>query len=126
MARRLVPFEQRQNNAASGPHLFPATANVRFTENIQAQRAPDPPRASEFNTRPSRGRFFHGGNSLSRYIMREGFERATVRDGIAFKLGVSSMGGDMLAFRNPTGNSQAPPSKAWGDILDSVGQGGAW
>ena|ERR1700733_15226060 len=105
MARRLVPFEPRQQNASPGPHLFPATANVRFTENIQAQIAPDPPRASDFNTRPSRARFFHGGNSLSQYIMREGFERSTVRDGIAFKLGVSSMGGDMLPFNNPTGNS---------------------
>lgn len=124
MARRLVPYTTRQNVADSGPHLYPATANVRFTENIQAQRAPDPPRASDFNTRPSRGRFFHGGNSLSRYILREGFERSTVRSGVEFKLGVSR--GQMLPFVNPKGNMAPANNKPWGTILDSVQAGGAW
>lgn len=124
MARRLVPFTRRQENANDIPHLWPATANVRFTVPNLAQAAPDPPRASDFNTRPSRGRFFHGGNSLSQYILREGFERSTVREGIAFKVGVSR--GGMLPFRNPDGNMSAPQSMAWGDILDHVQQGGAW
>jgi hypothetical protein len=121
---RLVPFETRQVNASPDPHLFPATANVRFTQRNTAAPVPDPIRASDFNTRPSRGRFFHGGNSLSQFIMREGFERSTVREGIAFKLGVSS--GEMLPFTNPTGNMQSPKAMAWGNILDKVQAGGAW
>jgi hypothetical protein len=117
MARRLVPFTHRQVNAGAAPQVSPATANVRFTEHIEAQIAPDPPRASDFNTRVSRRQFYHGGTNRSQTILREGFERSTVRVGIPRVVGTPR--GRMLPVGNPTGNSPDLKYNTWGGFLDA-------
>lgn len=116
MARRLVAVTERQNIANPGPHLHPGTANVRFTENIPVQRAPEGPRAGDFNTRVSRRKFYHGGNPLSLFILREGFQRSTVRAGVPRQVGLAR--GHMLPVRNPTGNSKPSSRISWGTMLD--------
>lgn len=116
MARRLVAVTARHTIATAGPHLYPATANVRFTEGIRVQRSPDPPRSGDFNTRPSRRKFYHGGNSLSLFILREGFERSHVRAGVPRQVGLSH--GRMLPVRNPVGNSAPFTRLSWGTLLD--------
>lgn len=121
MSRRLVAFVTRAENASPGPFLYPATANVNIPLSIQAQRAPDPPRAGDFNTRVSRYRFFHGGSALSLFILREGYERSTVRAGFPrqYRLGLAR--GEMLPVRNPSGNSKPAPRMSWGSFLDAGG-----
>jgi hypothetical protein len=46
--------QTRREPTANAPHVFFAERNVRPVEPIAFNDAPDPPRSSDFNTRPSK------------------------------------------------------------------------
>lgn len=124
MARRLIPFVTRQTNPSRDtPTVTPVTLNERITPNIQVQRAPDPLRDSDFNTRPSRRQLaiqsLSPGLSLS--ILREGFVATADRPEYAHRVGFPQ--GGQLPMRTGRPNMKTAKTQAWGTIMTKAAEG---